>query len=213
MNEDKLHPLLIMFVDLEKFSYLFRNNIQNVIPNYDQINIEKVICFVNNTVKVIDIAAGCEFNNALCIILSDNIKNFSFDPVADYKILYHTGTNEDKLTPLRQNSFYKGELKSMEEADQIYGAIAKAIEDGNFFDKFQSFYDQIPNFNYLLEAKLNLLHQCLTPQGTKEANPDWLQGDAQTKFDNLKNTDIEDPFNPDYMKALADLRDELLKEY
>ncbi len=213
MNEDQLHKMLVMFIDFEKFSYLFKGDVRNVIPSYDEINNEKVICFVNNTVKAVAILDDNELGRAFCIILSDNITNFPFKPVVDFKILYHTGTNEEKLTPFRQNSFYKGELKSMEESDQIYGAIAKAIEDGNFLKNFQSFYDQIPNFNYLLEAKLNLLHQCLTPQGVKEANPDWLQGDVQIKFDNLKNIDVEDPFNPDYMKALADLRDELLKEY
>jgi hypothetical protein len=67
--------------------------------------------------------------------------------------------------------------------------------------------------NDQLEAKLNLLHQCLTPQAAKYAKPDWLKGEAKTKYEALKKIDGDDPFHPDYIKALTVLRDELLTEY
>ncbi len=112
--------------------------------------------------------------------------------------------------------------------------IKKLVETRNLnIDQYHSFFNELTdiesnvldwilpeeNFeNDQLEANLELLHQCLTPQGAKKAHADWLQGEGKSKYDVLIKDDFikeigDDPFHPDYIKALRDLRDELLKEY
>jgi len=64
-----------------------------------------------------------------------------------------------------------------------------------------------------LEAKLNLLHKCLTTEDLSNLNLDWLKGDEKTKFDvirNMKNVGISDQI---YINALSEFRDELLKDF
>lgn len=81
-----------------------------------------------------------------------------------------------------------------------------------------------------LEAKLELLHACLTPEGAKKVT--WNDNgeititredgtefkcnipgsEGKNKFDELKNKN-DGPFGQEYIKALSALRDALLKEY
>ncbi len=89
--------------------------------------------------------------------------------------------------------------------------------NGNNIDRIDELIIGLYNYfngDSIFEAKLNLLHQCLTPQGAKEAtNTEWLQGEAKTKFEALTKIDGDDPFAKGYIDALTSLRDELLKEY
>lgn len=60
----------------------------------------------------------------------------------------------------------------------------------------------------ILEAKLNFLHQCLTPTEAKTAtiDPSW---NVSAEFEKLKSAN-DGPFGERYIKALTVLRDKLL---
>jgi hypothetical protein len=140
-------------------------------------------------------------------------------------LVCHSNTPNDLILFLKQEIKCKfgleiNPINSLHEPYKIYALIPKLCQSlriGNndieeIINEFKGYI--IPS----IEKYLILLHQCLTPQGAKEANPDWLKGEVKTKFEALRSNDLinkvdNDPFHPDYIKALTDLRDELLKEY
>ncbi|MHB8336980.1 MAG: hypothetical protein ACYDEE_06165 [Ignavibacteriaceae bacterium] len=225
MNGESLKNQLVVFIKPQKFASLFKD-VNKTINGYSIAGEERIL-YLDDNKKIVLIKNDKaqikqwdekEVNDSECIIIPDELPNFNYTPNVEFKILYHTNTPPEKLNSLRVSSNYKGELKSLEEGTIDYKKtpyleLAESLENGNILKMIKSVYDNIPEFNYLLEAKLNLLHQCLTPQGAKAANPDWLQGDAITKFNALKNIGGDDPFSKEYIDALTVLRDELLKEF
>lgn len=99
--------------------------------------------------------------------------------------------------------------------------VLDAFRDAYIFEtkNLEEAFNNLWNFflgDPVLEAKLNLLHLCLTPDGLKEAET-LLQDDwnAEDKFEVLtevkdKSGNTPDAFDDNYIKALTALRDALL---
>lgn len=153
-------------------------------------------------------------------------------------MLVHSDKPKNEVQLFIKNINAKTEVtKSLHEPGmkytQIFNAILKlhngeeeksSVNHENIVENLQN----ILGIDDILEAKLNLLHQCLTPQGAKDVstleNFNLVKDlELETVDNNNKIITVEkyisqkfngdDPFHPDYIKALTDLRDELLKEY
>ena len=84
----------------------------------------------------------------------------------------------------------------------------KLIERGITDEGVKSIYDQISGFNAVLEAKLHLLHECLTPKGAKEADTTFLTLEKKKLVDYLANRNNN--IAKDYIEKLTELRISLL---
>jgi len=65
-----------------------------------------------------------------------------------------------------------------------------------------------PELNATLEAKLNLLHDCLTVEGAKETDTSFLTPEQKKLVDYLAN--LKDNLEKDYIEKLTELRISLL---
>lgn len=61
-----------------------------------------------------------------------------------------------------------------------------------------------------LENKLNLLHKCLFPSEIPKRIPDWLFNNGRKELEKLTELRDYSPFDPEYIRALRDLRNALL---
>lgn len=155
----------------------------------------------------------CEESNI--VVVPDKLE-LTYQPTSEFKIIFHTETPKSTLDALRKNKNYRGEIFNQE--DKIYnGKISKyqlivdLVNKGFDKEKFQTIYSDVPEFNYELELKLELLHSCLESTGAGEA----LKGDisflsekeiAIVKFLAKHSDNLSKP----YIEQLTELRKALL---
>lgn len=161
-----------------------------------------------------------EYNNNLkVIVLSDDnvaLGTETIDPNHDY-ILYHSS-----YAPSQEiiNSF-KDNKGDSHEPNHLHDKVYQIIFNDEKTDTNKAreilevlgFTDEEVKKKDELEAKLNLLHICLTPDDAKIATLDSLLVSHQTEFTTFQATikDLSDPFDKPYLEALTTLRDALLK--
>jgi hypothetical protein len=219
---------LLVFIDTGKFKGLV-----NCPQRLTEINFTKTIPGPSGDVKVdlrdndilaigdsgitaIDIS-GISTHDARIFIIPDQkinrlIKGKQPIPEFEFKLLHHTGTENypAALSLLKQKSI--GYEQSIEERDTVYHELAnmvcnKALNATIIYE----FIEKIKVFDTVLEAKLNFLHKCLTPEGLADAelmiSEDW---DASQEFSNLNDIEADGPFGENYLSALRNLRNQLL---
>jgi hypothetical protein len=142
-----------------------------------------------------------------------NLTALNINKDTDY-FLHHTNENgllEVQDTLFQNNRIAQGLHEPLDE--HKYQPVFNIILD-NENNKFNRILGQL-NFTpqeiakkETLEAKLNFLHQCLTPDGLGTATID-ASWSAETQFEALKQVN-DGPFGENYIKALTTLRDKLL---
>jgi len=184
----KLKMKIVAFIAPDKFKNLFSNEVQinNLIPQYSGGFVRHTgrMNWLNNGqniiyIKLNEVKSGpyeeSLFNDAVIVLMDDNYQlNHTFN--SDFKLLYHSETirsNADLIHSIKSNSKCIGFAQSMEEFEENgkttpYYEIALLIERGIREESVQIIYDSIQVYNPVLEAKLNLLHECLTPEGASE---------------------------------------------
>lgn len=186
--------------DISKYDFLFIADIEWT------ENLSKLKEIVKNFI-------GQVKSHDIYVILHKN-SGFNNDKSAD---AVTSKGNKSIVKDIVEDSKYDNFIEDSHIGNSIYHdqLLRLTTLEKNDKDSYAKVIEEIKNKfpDARLEAKLNLLHQCLTPQGAKEANPDWLQPEAQAKFDNLKKINDDNPFAKEYIDALTELRDVLLKEY
>lgn len=179
------------------------NNLKIINPNGLVINDENGVNIRSSSLKIVE-----------------KINELTNDETELY-LLYHIGNvlNIDEyikqylpqLTPCRYSH------TDSEKYQKIRNLI-KSVNDNNISQSVESiikefFYDKV------LEAKLELLHECLVPSGIPPVLPTELKNtndslkyekDFNTFRDNWKKETNEEIFNPDFIKELTKLRITLL---
>lgn len=205
--ENSSYPILLNF-----------NGITNIFDDSDIIILEDKDFFANIT---IDEEFLEEKQNELSLeiirkILSDRV---------DILIVYHD-TDNIKNYP----EFFKDKLqiKQSHISGSIYdielNEIAQSIKNKNketYSKAIDKLYKRFPDS--ILDTILNFLHNCLLPEDAqKQEFPIKLKltkngviySEAFEIFKKIANKyKNNQAFDPNYIKALSDLRDELLKDY
>ncbi len=140
---------------------------------------------------------------------------FIFKKATDY-FLHHT--NENGLIDVQEDLFaksIKGQHGTAEEHKYkpVFDIILNSEDNKlNKILNFLGFTEEKIKEENELEAKLNLLHLCLTPDGLLEAEEllvdDWNV--KEKEFKSLKEVSYNGAFNENYVIALVALRDKLL---
>ncbi len=196
-------------------------------------NVEGNSIFSNGT-NWVQLSSNKLPSDFIIILLNEEFKENGWEAYFTEKInelnscphfVYHNHTPEKLINYLQDAIKSKfnmciSSLKSLHEEQENcnetpYFKISKlgaSLSSG--LNDIQNIIDEIKQIiSPSIEKYLDLLHQCLTPQGAKAANPGWLQGDAKTKYEALIKIEGDDPFANGYINALTSLRDELLKEF
>lgn len=147
------------------------------------------------------------------------------------QVVHHTNQNKDILGLIKQSSnkferiegaHVKGNSKYLHIIDLLVNI--EEHTNGNFA-KIEKVSKKL-GIDEILEAKLELLHSCLTPEDTNAViwNVDrvTIEGTEikNVKIGNIGNTEFHalskesaDPFSKEYIDALSALRDKLLQDY
>lgn len=201
VGEDLIPGYKIIEPDNRHSSYL--NNSQSVVYVYD-----------DNRKPVAGKLEQSRAGKASVLLVPDDCtkENFAYAPKRNFKILFHDGPGAaNKIATLRESPFFKGELKSSEELDTLYDALANAIKFKTLAADFPKLLDQIPSFDPALEAKLELLQNVLAGEQPRrmllDSLKEWLPGvEAELKeFNKTKGH----TFSPEYQAAYSKLRDSL----
>ncbi len=223
---------IICFIDPGKFQELLLNaqKKDGLKLSKDRIilNNDNLVYIGENEIETSNYDAD-KANKSKCLLVPDSFK-LQYIPAKAFKILYHNGTtNRDLINELRNNKFYTGERKSIEEIEaendknkeSLYYIIAKNIRDLSI----NEITEQIPYYDVILETKLELLHACLTPEGARNIysidNIDLIEGITVNYSINKKEKNIKqfisehlaiksDCFSDTYIESLSCLRIALL---
>lgn len=163
-----------------------------------------------------------KYNESIKVIRIDDEKKRDF-------LLRHS--IPENVTPSYEDKFGKNVTTGEHERlGKNYPAVFKIIFDGENKKAERIIEFLFPTSEAILGKKLDLLHRLLVhPLDFAEANKQWIEiettvesakgsginvslatdENALTTFQNKVNG-MNDPFDPDYIKALADLRDAIL---
>jgi len=168
VNNIKMNKQIIAFIDPSRFYSLLGDiNIENyrTSQNGEDVWFDeqfKIIIINSSGTATICIPSSDKLNQAPIILVPDNIPDLmhSYIPKCDFKILFHNGTNCDDpyFLNLKLNNNCKGYLKDHEEPKSVYADIATSINDRLIP---VGLWNKIKEFDFLLEAKLEILHECL----------------------------------------------------
>lgn len=158
-----------------------------------------------------------------CIyVILHKSSRYNDNRTADGKIILgHKGIIKEVLS----DSAFENFIEENHEPGSVYHEQLKNlinIVNGN--SRYNSLLEEIKKKfpNLILETKLELLHSCLTPTKAKcytfseilKKGKDSSTTDFEEKFKEFQrkiiNKTNEDTFNPKYIQALKDLRDQLL---
>ena len=164
-------------------------------------------------------------NKASIIIFPDeyDMNKCEFIPRVPFKILTHGKTEENKYKSFIIQENCIGHFKCPEEQNTVYDHIATVIKDNKLDrEELKKIWQSIPEYNMVIEAKLELLHSCLTPEGILEAEKSYndlksllrnnVDNNIATAYDEMKQVmkNSQDCFGDDFIKKLKNLRDCLL---
>ena len=136
----------------------------------------------------------------------------------DFYIIYHTNQSQDfdeilAKIPTSRKFFGVHDLKDKESRYKYYKMLPEILieVENNSYSALEKLVEELTtkiNTDQTLEAKLNFLHKCLTPEEAKKAtlNEKWK---ATEEFRKLKRAE-DGPFGDKYLEALRSLRDKLL---
>jgi hypothetical protein len=157
-----------------------------------------------------------DFKNICIIVLKDDFKNWQNHKIIEDKdfILYHSSSEQEVIDSIKKsflgNHIQKGSHISDDYHDKIYRILfGDKNEKPNEILAILGFTQEQIDKKVILESKLNFLHDCLTPDGLKEAevtNSDWAKLEDFTKLTAAN----DGPFGDNYLSALRTLRDKLL---
>lgn len=180
--------------------------IENQITEID-IGNNNIIHLVYDGGGQIDLAN--EYKNKIDKFFDEKIKN------DDFFIIHHNNQSDDfnaHLTNIPSNRRFDGIHESDDVRAKYYEKLVDILDDedakkGLLSNELAEELKKKINEDNSLEAKLNFLHQCLTPDGLKDATlkDEW---NAESEFENLKIVK-DGPFGNDYLEALRSLRDKL----
>ena len=208
---------IFITTDVEKAADMYSN------ANHAERNVRVEIDFA-------DLTNGKEYtydNDFKLIVLDDTFINwtkYQINKSNDY-ILYHTSSEGNVITALTtaflDNHIQKSSHILGEFHDEVYRIIF-----GNDSDKPNKILNVLGFTNEqieekeILESKLNLLHQCLTPDDAKTATqiPNYHLIEVDVEDVKIKNESVieylakqSDCFDEEgYIKPLTTLRDKLL---
>jgi hypothetical protein len=212
--------IIIAFIDPHKFNSLLNEKAKEIgfyaygeEGQHIYLGENKWVVIVDQqgTATVLKSIDGNSMSQASIILVPDALK-LNYIPEFPFKILIHSITKDSyphHFEHLKKSTNCKACYQDMEHPDTIYGKIANFImQDSNI--TYQEIWDAIPEFDFELEAKLELLHNCLH----HESIPDQLsplltnyQGDFNTFKRSVLNKTL---FDEDYVKALRIFRIALL---
>jgi hypothetical protein len=226
-----MDELLIVFIEPKKFAELSGEKLRNLIVQYNRAtkrttyleNNSQVLYLLNDNTTDKGAFDTTRANEVCAVLIPDEYQRIDPNSLTKsltkfFKILHHNPDHPHNLqSDLRFNPFFQGAEQISEATNTIYGELGKAIENDNFVDVVKSIYEEIENFNPILEAKLELLHQCIFPANRpkKEKIPSFVKGAYEKFEDKVTNIKTENGSelawnNSDYIKALRELRDSLL---
>jgi len=218
---------IIAFIHPEKFFWLLGEELAKRIKYFthatDEFGRRKVFLEGGKSLIYLTPKSGAEVgkfdskksDESPIVVISDNFE-LTYNPSTVFKIVFHTETPKKTLDVLRKNINYRGEIFNQEE--EYYGGkisnyklIADLIRSGFENVSFQKMYSDIPEFNYELELKLELLHSCLESTGATQA----LKGDISFLSDKEKKiieflAKHKDNLSKEYIDKLTELRITLL---
>lgn len=168
--------------------------------------------------KIINLVKGLTSNTTVELIkdvflISDTIDCIEIDKKTDCCLLFHTKTN-DKV----KDAFnFKKKGKHEQGRVGLYAPVFSILLDSkkNQQEMLSEIIgilgftkDEIEEKD-ILEAKLEFLHLCLTPEGL---TPEGLKDEwnAKNEYSALQNVKDEGPLGENYIKALRVLRNKLL---
>ena len=177
------------------------------------------------------------FDGWQVLLVSDQLIDGETFNISDNEtyIMYHTNPEETELDNFLNGKSYKHKKKGQHEREDQWGYNlinyifnAYSLEGFNiqkYDDAIKKIIDWF-DFNEELEAKLELLHKCLTPGGAENARDISNYDTIKTKVENVKIKCGEekiitinylskqsDCFDKDtYIDPLTDLRDALLTD-
>lgn len=213
---------IIAFIEPSKFALLL--DVNQFIKGFEIINDNQEISQLSDNTELVYLSekeikvAGYNeklFNDASVVLVPDSF-NLKHNFISEFKVLYHGITinnYSESILKLRKNNFFRGEKKSIEESTEDneitpYFEIVELIKKGISNKGVKNIYDKIPSYNVLLEAKLNLLHECLTPEGAAEADTSSLTPEQKKIV--LFLSKHKDNLAKDYIEKLTELRNSLL---
>jgi hypothetical protein len=164
-------------------------------------------------------------NKASIIIFPDeyDMNKCEFIPRVPFKILTHGRTEDYKYKSFIIQENCIGHFKCPEEQNTVYNEIATVIKDNKLNrEELEKIWNSIPAFNMVIEAKLELLHSCLTPDGISVAKKAYdnlilllknnIDNSISNAYDEMTQVMKNDQncFGDDYIKKLENLRECLL---
>ena len=222
---------IIVFINHEKFYFLLNKQpaldrkYSKKTKDGDIINLQggKHIFYVRDKFFKQGRYNDEEAQAATYLLVPDNLKfEYTPNPQLNFKVLYHSETRKfysHQYKRLKVLPNFKGSIEQPEEEflpkDEstpekeytIYGIIAEQIKIGENID-INQVWKKIPEFNFTLEARLNLLHNCLTPSGAANSEKLFLDDKQMTIVESLAKQ--KDNFSEDYLRNLTELRRLLL---
>lgn len=163
---------LIVFVNPKKFGRLVGDD---TIPNFRVLergkykylnNSESVVYVAPDRVPGVGVCSQVECDGASVVLVPDKIPpaKFVYRPVRHFKILYHGQTLPERIQILRASSVFRGELKSSESVNTPYERLARAIKSETLARDLPEILEDIPFFDPVLEAKLELFQATVNGQ-------------------------------------------------
>lgn len=204
---------LFIFINPESFADLLRNDeLYNLVR--DMSRERDVIYLWSNQAPTRESFDSTKTTNALAVLIPDSHEPIQYTPSRDFKVLHHTtGPTQNLREDLLSSPFYKGVRREPEDLNTLFDKLATAIENNNLLESLKEIYDEIKNFNPLLEAQLELLHNCLCPETMPEKVedvPNFLRTDYKIFKDKIDKISKPEWNCDEYIKALRELRDSLL---
>lgn len=201
VGEDAIPGYRLIDPDSSNSNYL--DNFQSVVYVYD-----------DKRTPIVGKLNQSEAHKTSVLLVPDGCLKVNFDyvPVGAFKLLSHSDKGAaNKIAALRKSPFYGGELKSSEEPDTPYGALAKAIKFKTLAADLPKVLAQIPSFDPVLEAKLVLLQTVLAGEQPHRTLLDFLKESlpgVETDLEEFNKTQGH-TFSPEYQLAYSKLRNSL----
>lgn len=206
---------------------IFTNHHKLAQAGITPIELEALLIVQNNVPLLNKNTSALSFNNSVFSIF-DTFRNVHlvYDGLQQLPENLMAVLNEESICIIHTNNMSENlnaQLRSktnnivtsIHNPGKHYYEIIKALLDPTIIDKVET-AKKISGIDYLLEAKLHLLHKCISLEGasnTVKTNLDSeLLGDASVvnAFDTFKT----EPITPDnHFEKLCILRDALLPEY
>jgi hypothetical protein len=215
---------LLVFIDPIKFGHLVgedtipgyrvrENHGDGVAYNYLN-NSHSLVYFKDDTTSDVGPFNHPSAEAASLLLIPDTLppNEFGYVPGKRFKILFHAGPGSaNKIEGLKANPFFRGVLKSAESSNTPYADLASAILRKSSA-AIAGISERIPEFDPVLEAKLELLQAILNSQKPTDEALVLLRKKLPAfdqNFEAFVQADQTDIFSPLFQTAFDNFRDAL----